>query len=103
MTAVTGRQINFVMSSYAATTPTPPNDGYDRIREDAHSPSSWPWQTADLTSLVLRTSKPDPGPHIFTFALQKRPRATRASVPKVRTGCLTCEYRPSPNFDRHAC
>ncbi|KAF6789022.1 C6 zinc finger domain protein, partial [Colletotrichum musicola] len=32
-----------------------------------------------------------PGPQILTFALQKRPRATRASVPKVRTGCISCE------------
>ncbi|EOO01202.1 putative c6 zinc finger domain protein [Phaeoacremonium minimum UCRPA7] len=32
-----------------------------------------------------------PGPQILTFALQHRPRATRASVPKVRTGCLTCK------------
>ncbi|TDZ17283.1 Transcriptional regulatory protein moc3 [Colletotrichum orbiculare MAFF 240422] len=33
------------------------------------------------------------GPQILTFALQRRPRATRASVPKVRTGCITCERR----------
>ncbi|KAJ9138356.1 C6 zinc finger domain protein [Pleurostoma richardsiae] len=34
-----------------------------------------------------------PGPQILTFALQHRPRATRASVPKVRTGCITCKKR----------
>ncbi|KAJ9132042.1 hypothetical protein NKR19_g9421, partial [Coniochaeta hoffmannii] len=32
-----------------------------------------------------------PGPQILTFALQHRPRATRASVPKVRSGCITCK------------
>ncbi|KAK3940307.1 hypothetical protein QBC46DRAFT_128133 [Diplogelasinospora grovesii] len=33
------------------------------------------------------------GPQVLTFALQHRPRATRASVPKVRSGCITCKRR----------
>ncbi|KAE9573056.1 hypothetical protein CGMCC3_g10817 [Colletotrichum fructicola] len=31
------------------------------------------------------------GPQILTFALQRRPRATRASTNKVKTGCITCK------------
>ncbi|KAK1977232.1 hypothetical protein LZ30DRAFT_601731 [Colletotrichum cereale] len=38
-----------------------------------------------------------PGPRILTFALENRPHydgpATRASRPKVRTGCVTCKRR----------
>ncbi|KAK4184828.1 hypothetical protein QBC35DRAFT_539261 [Podospora australis] len=33
------------------------------------------------------------GPQSFVFSLDHRPRATRASVPKVRSGCVTCERR----------
>ncbi|KAJ2894468.1 hypothetical protein MKZ38_007525 [Zalerion maritima] len=32
-------------------------------------------------------------PHIVTFPLDRRPRATRASGSKVRTGCITCKKR----------
>ncbi|KAL8349124.1 hypothetical protein RB598_004805 [Gaeumannomyces tritici] len=32
-------------------------------------------------------------PQILTFSLNERPRATRASQPKARTGCKTCERR----------
>ncbi|KAK3374287.1 hypothetical protein B0T24DRAFT_290931 [Lasiosphaeria ovina] len=34
-----------------------------------------------------------PGPQSFVFTLDHRPRATRASVPKVRSGCITCKKR----------
>ncbi|KAK3323790.1 hypothetical protein B0T19DRAFT_426942 [Cercophora scortea] len=37
--------------------------------------------------------KPSAGPSILTFALQHRPKTTRASGPKVRSGCSTCEKR----------
>ncbi|KAK0726327.1 hypothetical protein B0T21DRAFT_32807 [Apiosordaria backusii] len=33
------------------------------------------------------------GPQSFVFSLDHRPRATRASVPKVRSGCVTCKRR----------
>ncbi|OHE93649.1 hypothetical protein CORC01_11052 [Colletotrichum orchidophilum] len=40
---------------------------------------------------------PSPGPHILTFALDNWPHnagpSTRASKPKVRTGCVTCKRR----------
>ncbi|KAK4169690.1 hypothetical protein QBC43DRAFT_37339 [Cladorrhinum sp. PSN259] len=39
-----------------------------------------------------RTPRPGPG-HSFVFSLDHRPRATRASVPKVRSGCITCKRR----------
>ncbi|KAL8391797.1 hypothetical protein RB595_002124 [Gaeumannomyces hyphopodioides] len=32
-------------------------------------------------------------PQILTFSLNQRPRATRASQPKARTGCKTCKRR----------
>ncbi|KAK1836841.1 hypothetical protein QBC39DRAFT_295935 [Podospora conica] len=60
-------------------------------------------------TLILRSSTPLPrspshrrgekdsdstsGPRTFVFSLQHRPRATRASVPKVRSGCITCKKR----------
>ncbi|KAK4227197.1 hypothetical protein QBC38DRAFT_478553 [Podospora fimiseda] len=39
-----------------------------------------------------RTPRPGPG-QSFVFSLDHRPRATRASVPKVRSGCITCKRR----------
>ncbi|KAK0667771.1 hypothetical protein QBC41DRAFT_365940 [Cercophora samala] len=46
-----------------------------------------PWSTGD--SSVPESS----GPQSFVFSLDHRPRATRASVPKVRSGCVTCKRR----------
>lgn len=46
-----------------------------------------PWSTGD--SNVPEGS----GPQSFVFSLDHRPRATRASVPKVRSGCVTCKRR----------
>ena len=40
---------------------------------------------------LSRTRSEAEAPSIITFALNRRPRATRASVPKVRTGCITCK------------
>ncbi|KIH86510.1 hypothetical protein SPBR_08099 [Sporothrix brasiliensis 5110] len=37
----------------------------------------------------LQQQQQQQGPKVLTFALNHRPRATRASVPKVRTGCKT--------------
>lgn len=39
-----------------------------------------------------RTPRPGQG-QSFVFSLDHRPRATRASVPKVRSGCITCKRR----------
>jgi hypothetical protein len=64
-------------------------------------PMSWP--TPESDPFPLRASTPIPGtpqdkdgkggPRSFVFTLQHRPRATRASVPKVRSGCITCKRR----------
>ncbi|KAK0643870.1 hypothetical protein B0T16DRAFT_189895 [Cercophora newfieldiana] len=62
---------------------------------------SWPKPESD--PFPLRSSTPISGtpqhkegknsPMSFVFSLQHRPRATRASVPKVRSGCITCKRR----------
>ncbi|KAK4449850.1 hypothetical protein QBC34DRAFT_298418 [Podospora aff. communis PSN243] len=61
------------------------------------------WPTPESDPFPLRASTPIPGtpqdkdgkggPRSFVFTLQHRPRATRASVPKVRSGCITCKRR----------
>ncbi|TKW53006.1 Transcriptional regulatory protein moc3 [Colletotrichum tanaceti] len=47
--------------------------------------------------LTPRPTRPLPGPLVLTFALENWPRnsgpSTRASKPKVRTGCITCKRR----------
>ncbi|KAJ3947828.1 uncharacterized protein N0V96_002063 [Colletotrichum fioriniae] len=47
---------------------------------------------------------PSPGPQILTFALENWPHnagpTTRASKPKVRTGCVTCKYVNSGTSNR---
>ncbi|KAK5658369.1 hypothetical protein OQA88_2345 [Cercophora sp. LCS_1] len=39
-----------------------------------------------------------PGPKAIVFSLRHRPRATRASVPKVRSGCITCKFAASVSY-----
>jgi hypothetical protein len=43
------------------------------------------------TSKSSSNASPQGGPQILSFPLERRPKATRASLPKVRTGCITCE------------
>lgn len=46
----------------------------------------------ERTSLTASRRKSDAsGPQIVIFEVQRRPRAIRASVPKVRSGCITCK------------
>ncbi|KAK0714723.1 hypothetical protein B0H67DRAFT_220594 [Lasiosphaeris hirsuta] len=55
-------------------------------------PDSSSWRTATLMPKVSGRDGRS-GPNTIVFTLQHRPRATRASVPKVRSGCITCKRR----------
>ncbi|KAK3984713.1 hypothetical protein QBC44DRAFT_387394 [Cladorrhinum sp. PSN332] len=65
--------------------------------------NSKPWKRMDIprsrtTTPSLGDSSPERTPRpsagqSFVFSLDHRPRATRASVPKVRSGCITCKRR----------
>ncbi|KLU92518.1 hypothetical protein MAPG_11463, partial [Magnaporthiopsis poae ATCC 64411] len=54
-------------------------------------------------SAAVKASASSAKPQILTFSLSQRPRATRASQPKARTGCKTCDHHddlePLPRAD----
>ncbi|KAK4177101.1 hypothetical protein QBC36DRAFT_327786 [Triangularia setosa] len=56
-----------------------------------------PWSSGD--SPVPESS----GPQSFVFSLDHRPRATRASVPKVRSGCVTWRRHVKCDEAKPAC
>ncbi|KAK1494203.1 hypothetical protein CTAM01_09084 [Colletotrichum tamarilloi] len=80
-----GTQINFLMPRTPGVAWTEPAGHPTAPKYD---PTPIPTCRAANTQ-ICRNGGNNDRPQILTFALQKRPRATRASANKVRTGCIT--------------
>lgn len=90
----------FVSSRCASPKIQPSGSSKDTTSTLSTSSPGMSWPKPESDPFPLRSSTPIPGtpqdkdgsgPRSFVFTLQHRPRATRASVPKVRSGCITCK------------